>query len=474
MSEEIPESAKPSVALPPEEATAPGDGNSGVDGLSSEPGAAPADVSVSERIRRARSKFLSMATAYSLGAMNDNFFKQAASLMAVAAARSELQSVATIVFTIPFMLFAAPAGWLSDRYAKRNVIIGAKTLELVAMFAGAAGIYWSSWPLIFTMLFIMALQSTIFSPALNGSIPELYPESFVTTANGRVRMVVTISVLLGIALAGWLLDMKGNVSSGTPVGQAAVAGTVIGLAVIGLLVSLGVPKIKAAGSKEPFPWSGPADTVRVLWATRKDRLLAISIFANAVFWMMASLQVQLINVLGLDQYCMKKAQTSGMLVTQMIGIGLGGIMAGWLASGKTWHRVLVPSSLGMALPMLGLVFVPEVPGTIAQIVLLFLLLGMIGLSGGLFMVPLEAFIQIRPKPDEKGRAIASANFAAFAGIGLSSPLYFLLNKFCAPTFSFGLIGLFAVALALWLRAMLPRAVKEDDAARSNASTDAAT
>jgi MFS family permease len=406
-----------------------------------------------------------MATAYSLGAMNDNFFKQAASLMAVAASKSELQGVATIVFTLPYLLFAAPAGWLSDRFAKRSVIIGAKALELVAMLAGAAGIYWCSWPLIFIMLFIMALQSTIFSPALNGSIPELYPESFVTAANGRVRMVVTVSVLLGIALAGRLLDLKGNMNDGTPVGQAAVAGVVIGLALVGLVVSLGVPRIRAAGSEEPFPWSGPAETVRVLWATREDRLLAVSIFANAVFWMMASLQVQLINVLGLDQYCMRKTQTSGMLVTQMVGIGLGGMLAGRLAGGKTWHRVLVPSALGMALPMLALVFVPGVPGSVFQVVLLFLFLGTIGMSGGLFMVPLEAFIQIRPKADEKGRAIASANFAAFAGIALSGPLYYLLNRFCAPTFSFGLIGVLALALALWLRSVLPRAVEEDEAPR---------
>ena len=107
-----------------------------------------------------------MAGAYSLGAMNDNFFKQAASLMAINVGLAYLQGYAMVVFTIPFMLFAAPSGWLADRFSKRDIVITAKGLELLAMSAGAVGIYYTSWPLIFVMLFIMASYFNLWFQAL--------------------------------------------------------------------------------------------------------------------------------------------------------------------------------------------------------------------------------------------------------------------------------------------------------------------
>jgi len=123
------------------------------------------DTELKTLVRQAHRKFASMVAAYSLGVFNDNFFKQAMMMLAVAAGLEHMQGWATIVFTLPFILFAAPAGWMADRFTKRNIIVGAKGLEVMAMIIGAAGIYLLSWPLIFIMLFVMALQSTIFSPA---------------------------------------------------------------------------------------------------------------------------------------------------------------------------------------------------------------------------------------------------------------------------------------------------------------------
>ncbi|MGL1933360.1 MAG: MFS transporter, partial [Desulfotalea sp.] len=135
-------------------------------------------------IRTARGKFIAMASAYCLGVFNDNYFKQAAMLLAVSAGLSNLQGTATILFSLPFIIFASYAGWVADRFAKKRVVIAAKGLECVAMLIGAAGLIFGSWPCILAMLFLMGLQSTFFNPALNGSIPELYPEAYVAKANG--------------------------------------------------------------------------------------------------------------------------------------------------------------------------------------------------------------------------------------------------------------------------------------------------
>ena len=204
-------------------------------------------------IRRARGKFAAMVGAYAFGVFNDNFFKQAASLMALSAGLGKLQGVAAAAFSVPFMLFAAPAGWLADRFPKRTIVIAAKMLEVLAMIAGAWGICVGSWTLILLMVFIMGLQATIFSPALNGSIPELYPESYVLKANSIVKMITTGAILLGIILAGQPLNYKEPVWQSVPLGHWLVAGGVLAVSLAGLIASLFVPSRPAAAPTAKFP-----------------------------------------------------------------------------------------------------------------------------------------------------------------------------------------------------------------------------
>ena len=169
--------------------------------------------SLKRRIRRARAKFAAMAATYFAGVLNDNFFKQSVLLIAVAINKSYLQGWATVVFTLPFILFAAPAGFCADRFSKRSIVIASKFLELTAMIFAAFGIYFLSWQMIMVTLFIMALQSTLFGPSLRGTIPELYPPEYVVTANAIIRMISTAAILAGIALAGIIMLRRLPVST---------------------------------------------------------------------------------------------------------------------------------------------------------------------------------------------------------------------------------------------------------------------
>ncbi|MDP8217137.1 MAG: MFS transporter [Candidatus Theseobacter exili] len=412
------------------------------------------------KIKEARKKFAAMAAAYSLGVFNDNFFKQAAMLLAVGVGKEHFQGLATVVFTLPFLLFAAPAGWMADRFAKRNVILGAKSLELVAMLFGAAGIYFLSWPLVFIMLFIMALQSTIFSPALNGSIPELYPTEFVATANARIRVIVTAAILFGIAVAGYLLDQTtgifSSLFSAEVYGRFLVAVSVVTVSVLGVIVSFGVARFKAADPHAKFPKRGPVDTVNKLISLRSDPMLFMIIIANMFFWFLASLQVQIINVLGAKQLDLSKSVTSGLIVSQLIGVAIGGMLAVRFSKGKHWYRVLVPSMFCMAVGMALLCCISIFPHVL-QVVFSFVLLGFIGIAGGVFLIPIESFIQIRPSSTEKGTVWASANFAAFSGIMLSGPFFVLMTwmRFW-PTDVFGVMSVISFCLGIWMLGRLPK------------------
>lgn len=432
------------------------------------------DDQLRQRVRAARGKFVAMAGTYTLGVVNDQFYKQAAMLLAVAAGMTSMQGNVMRAFALPWMLFAASAGWLSDRFSKRHVVIGAKVMELAAMTCGAIGIITLNWWLVVVMAFVMAWQSTIFSPALNGSIPELYPREYVMRANGVLKVFTTVGILAGIALAGPVLEIGAPadqaaatqpagemvaddpaVHADNPTGRWAVGLGVMGVALVGVAISLFVPKRPPADRTARFPWTGPWDTLVRLWHTRKDRLLWRVIWADVFIWSAGSVQVMLINVMGVREFGLTKSQTSYLVAAEVLGIALGGALVGYLAKGERWHRVLMPSALGMAIAMGAITAVPFLSATL-QIPTLLALLVLTGATGGMFMIPCEAFIQMRPAATERGSVIASANFAIFGGIAASSFVSDKMNEHLLPTVSFGIMAGLSVVVAVVLVLVLPK------------------
>jgi acyl-[acyl-carrier-protein]-phospholipid O-acyltransferase/long-chain-fatty-acid--[acyl-carrier-protein] ligase len=398
-----------------------------------------------EILRQARGKFACIATSYGLGVFNDNFFKQAALVLFVAAGLNDMQGYAMAVFTAPFILFSAPSGWCADRFMKSHVVVSAKWMELVAMLCGAVGICSGYSPLIFAMLFIMGFQATLFSPAMNGSLPDLYPERFITHANGILRMLVTLAILGGVAVAGMMLDYQEVWFWGIEKGRVLVAGTVVGVALIGLVVSYGVPKRPAANPAAKFPWSGPWHTLQELWTIRKDPLLATTIFTNVFVWLIGSLGILIINPLGIQQFHLSKTLTSCLIVSQLVGIAVGGVISSRLIPITRWYRVVWPLCLGMSLTMLVMPSVPYLPSALHQAAL-YGLTFLLGCFGGGILIPMESFLQIRPPVVRKGAVLSAVNFIVFIGI-LSSGLFSnYLNTHWKPTEAFGVMGVFSLGV----------------------------
>jgi len=380
-----------------------------------------------------------MAATYSLGVFNDNFFKQTAMLIAVGGGQGSRQGAIVLVFTLPYLLFSAYAGWLADRFPKRRVVIASKVLEVAAMVWGAIGIVTVNWPLVLTVAFVMGAQSAIFSPALNGSIPELYPAAYVVRANGILKMVVTASILFGVVMAGIALNVKAPGVGGVPAGRTIVAAGVIVVALLGMVLSLGVADRPAADSRSKFPWTGPLRTLRQLCETRRDPLLLLAIAGDTFVWSAGALAIILINEMGLKQFHLSEGATSGLVAAELIGIGIGGLAVGSITKNEQWHRVLVPSSLALAVLMTLMAGVPRLPAPV-QVPSLYLLLGLMGIAGGTFLIPCDSFVQVRPAPERKGAVISAANFAVFTGILLSGPVGNLLNSALLPTRSFSVMG----------------------------------
>ena len=402
------------------------------------------DSRAKDRFDSARGQFAAMAGAYALGAFNDNFFKTAVLVLAVG-----MEHWIMVVFFLPFILLAAQAGWMADRFSKRSVVIFTKTLELAAMLCGAAGIIVGSWPLIMTMLVIMATQSAIFSPSLKGSIPELYHPSGVVKANAVLQAVVIVAILAGTGIAGHALELKGPPWGTASFGRVVVGLVVVAVAAVGVVIGLFVPRRPAADPTVRFPWLGLWDTMATLWSLRKDSLLVIILVADVFVWFVGSLLIPILSRLSQEQFFWGKAGASNLSFAQLIGVVVGGLIAARIPHDRRWYRLLPWMAVAMAALAATVPFAPLVPPAY-QRVFLYSLLAMMGIAGGVMLIPCESFIQVRPDPERKGAVIAAANCAAFIGMLLSAGVFFWLQSFLSPTNCFAVVAVIALITGIFV------------------------
>ncbi len=394
------------------------------------------DEAIRSKIRKARGKFAAMAGAYSLGVFNDNFFRQAAILLAGVAGKGRIM----MLFALPYVLLAPQAGWFADRFSKRRVVIGAKVMEVAAMIIGALGVWMLNWPLILIMTFMMALQSCVFGPALNGSIPELYPPEYVNKANAILKAAVTVCILIGVGVSGAVLSIPGGSPlPEVPAGRFYVGLAVIAISVIGLVVSFRTVRRPAADPSQPFPKKATWEILVRLKEIHRDRLLFVVVMIDTFIWAFGSLMILVVAAWEDRQFHLSELNISMLTATQLIGVAIGGGLASRLDMTGRWHKVLAPAAAGLGLILLAVGAVPIV-GVSARLPSLYALMVLAGIAVGLLMIPCESFIQIRPSPQRKGAVIAAANFAIFSGILLSGPAADLLNAHLDPSVSLTMVG----------------------------------
>ena len=372
-----------------------------------------------------------MASAYALGTFNDNFFKQTVLFLAIAAGLDTIQSLGTVLYALPFIVCSAWAGWLADRVPKQRLMFWAKVLEIAAALVGALSLCFMSFTGMVLMIFIMAVQSTLFSPAINGAIPENFTASGVSTANAVLKMSTTASVLCGIALAGAVLDMPELLAflpASVPFGHFAAGAVVIFTALVGLASTLLLPCQPAPPpSQAPFPWWGAWDSVRHgREFYNADRPLLLALCGEAYFYFIGALVVLIINNLGISEYHLTQTHTGYLSAALMAGICAGSLAAARVPAGR-WRRSIMPAGLVMAVTLLAVPAVNLLPGA-AHFWALAGLFIFTGAGGGFFLIPTVSFIQIRPQANARGKTLGVSNFLSFCGVALSGAVFMPLAQ----------------------------------------------
>src|SRR5215471_4692569 len=207
-----------------------------------------------------------------LGAFNDNFYKIIVTLVALdIPAEGGIQYIPLIggLFILPFLIFSGYAGYLADIYSKRTILIAIKVFEIFAMGLGFFAFFVDRMEPMLTVVFLMGLHSTFFSPAKYGILPEMLPEKELSRGNGLLEMSTFMAIILGTSVGGAIFAAwKHNL----PV----IAVMMIAIAALGALASLRITQVPASGSakllrlnplREVFDGLRRLRAERVLWLT---------------------------------------------------------------------------------------------------------------------------------------------------------------------------------------------------------------
>lgn len=365
-------------------------------------------------------RFLPFFITQFLGAFNDNVFKNALIiLIAFQAAATDPTRANTLInlsaglFVLPFFLFSATAGQLSDKYEKSRYIRWVKLLEIVIMTGAAVGFVMGITPLLIALLFLMGFQSTLFGPAKYSILPQHLKSEELVGGNAWIEMATNLAILLGTMLGGILIAQQH--------GPRWVAGAVVALAVLGYLSSRAIPVAPPAAPDLKINWNPATETWRILQFAYRNKTVFQSILGISWFWFLGSVYLaQLPNFTKLTLHGDEHVVTL-LLTLFAVGIGIGSLLCERL-SGRMVEIGLVPfGSIGLTVFGVDLFFATPAPPTggalqgvwaflaqpgswrvVADIVL-------IGTFGGIFIVPLYALVQQRSERSHLSRVIAGNN-----------------------------------------------------------------
>jgi acyl-[acyl-carrier-protein]-phospholipid O-acyltransferase/long-chain-fatty-acid--[acyl-carrier-protein] ligase len=361
---------------------------------------------------------------------------------------------------LPFLLWTSIAGYVTDRFSRRNVVIWCKLVEML-LLAVAVGVIClgptaaeaahsgNGMPLkiiiLLGIMFLLGSQAAFFSPSKYGTIPDLVPETSISAANGVVSMLTMLACVSGQILGGyvffWTTIYENNLPTDIPGGQHIwiTALVLLGAAGLGLFSSFFIPKMKAVAPGAKFPLNPFLQTGRDIAALFSHHNLFWVSIASAFFWGLAALAQNNIDKFATEFLMVQQQHVTVLAAVLTIGIGIGAVFCGWV-SGKRIELGLVPiGALGMGIFILILGFTPNYAtevkagyGTPWALPYLFatVMMLMTGLWAGLYDIPLAAYIQEKSPTTQRGRMIAAYNFMTFSamflfiGLGLAGAKVF--------------------------------------------------
>ncbi|MEZ5530670.1 MAG: MFS transporter [Porticoccaceae bacterium] len=411
-------------------------------------------------------RFLPLFLTQFFGALNDNLYKNALLVIIVSAGIAGTGNVNTVVnlaaglFILPFFLFSALAGQMADKYEKSRIIRQIKLAEIVIMLLGGLAFLVGSLWMLLGVLFLMGTQSAFFGPVKYAILPQHLAEDELVAGNARVGMGTFVSILIG-TIAGSLIGGSSNA-------QWLAGAVVIVVALVGWLSSRAIPLAEPRAEGLKLDWNAPRISWQLIRLAAEKRTVFLPILGISWFWMLGASYLTQMPNFTVTVLKGEPGVIALVLSAFTIGVAVGSMLCDRL-SGPRVEIGLVPlGAIGLSLLGIDLYFAAEAYHSdvrldplafLAQMagwrVLLDILL--LGLFGGLYIVPLYAMVQARTDPDKRARIIGSNNILNALFMVLASILGMLFLGVAGFSIAqlFLTLALMNIAVALFIFLQVP-------------------
>ena len=404
------------------------------------------------------------------GAANDNLFKFAFTVMvtyqlSVSWLPPAMAGLAIgALFILPFLLFSATSGQLTDKFEKTSMIRFVKTLEIVIMLIAAFGFMSSNVavqvPVLLGCTFLMGLHSTLFGPVKFAYLPQALNERELTGGNGMVEMGTFVAILLGQIVGGLLVAMP-------QVGAKYVAIACIVLALVGRAVSHFIPTAPATDPDLKINWNPITETWRNLKLAHENIVVFRSMLGISWMWFFGAVFLSQFPSFAKEVMHGNEQVASLLLVVFSIGIATGSLLCEVLSKRHVEIGLVPFGAIGMSVFAIDLYFASRgMPASEIMGVSAFLSqpahwrvladLALLSLFAGLYSVPMYALIQLRSQATHRARIIAANNILNALFMIVSSILAGALLKaaFTIPQI-FLFVGIANAVVAAYIFLLVP-------------------
>ena len=381
-----------------------------------------------------------LLTAQFLSAFGDNAILFAAIGMVLQAAHTADWYIPALqsVFLVAYVIAAPWVGPFADRLSKPRVLMIANLIKAVGVGLILAG----TEPLLAYAL--VGLGAAVYSPAKYGILPEMVVQGQLVKANAWIEASTIGAIILGTVVGGRLADVSVN----------AAFWLVAASYLVSLLLTFLIPVVAPRGGHLRGALPQFSRTIRAFMQTARARF---AMLGGSLFWGAAAvLRVLLVAWAPAVLASRSAGDISELVLFLAVGVVMGSAVAPRIIPLDQLRRTrLAAYAMGVAVLLFGLV--DTAPQARAALFL-------IGLAGGVFIVPINAALQhIGHAGVGSGRAVAVQNFFQNVAMLLTVGIYTAATALKVHPVSAVLgLGVVILAATLLLSRHLPAVDSESD------------